>query len=116
MGLWEDTMANLYLIYIEAALIVVVALVVERSIARCLGRVSRRKEWPPHVLNGFLLTFRLLILLGAVAMVMRIGGVPPDWLVAYSALGGAAVGFVSTRTFGQFCRWAFLVCGASVQG
>ena len=101
-------MANPYLTYIEATLIVVVALVVERSIARYLRSVSRRKEWPPHVMNGFLLTFRLLILLGAVAMVMRIGGIPPDWLIAYSALGGAAVGFASTRTLGNFIAGLFL--------
>jgi hypothetical protein len=59
-------------------------------------------------MNGLLLTFRLLILLGAVATVLRIGGVPPDWLVAYSALGGAAVGFASTRTLGNFIAGLFL--------
>jgi small conductance mechanosensitive channel len=94
--------------YVHAAIIVVVAVFLERFIARYLKGVSRRKEWPPHVMNGILLTFRLLILLGAVAMVMRIGGVPPDWLVAYSALGGAAVGFASTRTLGNFIAGLFL--------
>ena len=94
--------------YVQAAIIVVVAVFLERFIARYLKGLSRRKEWPPHVMNGLLLTFRLLILLGAVAMVMSIGGVPPDWLVAYSALGGAAVGFASTRTLGNFIAGLFL--------
>jgi small-conductance mechanosensitive channel len=39
---------------------------------------------------------------------MRIGGVPPDWLVAYSALGGAAIGFASTRTLGNFFAGLFV--------
>ena len=99
-------MANIT--YVQAVIIVVVAVFLERFIARYLKGVSRRKEWPPHVMNGLLLLFRLLILLGAVAMVMRIGGVPPDWLVAYSALGGAAVGFASTRTLGNFIAGLFL--------
>lgn len=54
------------------------------------------------------LIFRLLILLGAVATFMRIGGIPPDWLVAYSALGGAAIGFASTRVLGNFMAGLFL--------
>ena len=108
MGLWEDLQANPYVVYLWAAVIVVVAVVVERFIARYLKSVARRKEWPPHVMNGLLLLFRLLILLGAVAMAMRIAGVPPDWLVAYSALGGAAVGFASTRTLGNFIAGIFL--------
>lgn len=108
MGLFEEIVSNPYAVYLWAAVIVVVAVIVERSIARYLRSVAKRKEWPPHVMNGILLTFRLLILLGAVAMVMRIGGVPSDWLVAYSALGGAAVGFASTRTLGNFIAGLFL--------
>lgn len=108
MGLWEELQASPYVVYLWAAIIVVIAIGVERFIALYLKSVARRKEWPPHVINGLLLTFRLLILLGAVAMVMRIGGIPPDWLVAYSALGGAAVGFASTRTLGNFIAGLFL--------
>ena len=106
MTLWEIIEANL--IYIEAALLVVVAVVAERLITRYLKRVSKRKEWPPHVTNGLLLIFRLLILLGSIATVMRMGGVPPDWLVAYSALGGAAIGFASQRTLGNFLAGLFI--------
>jgi len=107
MTLWDDIIEP-NLIYIEAAVLVAVAIVLERLIARYLKRVSKRKEWPPHVTNGLVLIFRLLILLGAVASIMRIGGVPPDWLVAYSALGGAAIGFASQRTIGNFIAGIFV--------
>jgi len=106
MTLWDDILANL--IYIEAIVLVAVAIILERLIARYIKRVSKRKEWPPHVTNGLVLIFRLFIILGAVAMIMRIGGVPPDWLVAYSALGGAAIGFASTRTLGNFIAGLFV--------
>jgi len=106
MTLWDDIEPNL--IYIEAVVLVAVAIILERLIVRYLKQVSKRKEWPPHVTNGLVLIFRLLILLGAVATVMRIGGVPPDWLVAYSALGGAAIGFASQRTLGNFLAGLFV--------
>jgi len=107
MTLWDDIIEP-NLIYIEAAVLVAVAIILERLIARYLKRVSKQKEWPPHVTNGLVLIFRLLILLGAVASIMRIGGIPPDWLVAYSALGGAAIGFASTRTLGNFLAGLFV--------
>jgi small conductance mechanosensitive channel len=106
MALWDDIQP--YIVYIEAAVLVAVAVILERLIARYLKRVSKRKDWPPHVTNGLVLIFRLLILLGVVAMVLRIGGVPPDWLVAYSALGGAALGFASQRTLGNFLAGIFV--------
>lgn len=106
MALWETIEANL--IYIEAVVLVIVAIVIERLISRYLQRLSKRKEWPPHVTNGLILIFRLLILLGSVATVLRIGGIPPDWLVAYSALGGAAIGFASQRTLGNFLAGIFI--------
>jgi small conductance mechanosensitive channel len=106
MALWETFEANL--IYIEAAVLVIVAILVERLISRYLKRISKRKEWPPHVTNGLILIFRLLILLGSIATVLRIGGIPPDWLVAYSALGGAAIGFASQRTLGNFLAGIFI--------
>lgn len=107
MTLWDDIIEP-NLIYIEAAVLVAVAIILERLIARYLKRVSKGKEWPPHVTNGLVLIFRLLILLGAVATIMRIGGIPPDWLVAYSALGGAAIGFASQRTIGNFIAGLFV--------
>lgn len=106
MSFWDYILANL--IYFEAVIVSVVAIVLERTSTRYLKRISKRMEWPPHLVNGFLLIFRLLIFLGALAMLMRIGGVPPDWLVAYTALGGAAIGFASTRTLGNFFAGLFV--------
>jgi len=106
MAFLDDIVTNL--IYIEAAVIIAVAIILERSIAHHIKRVSRQKEWPPHVTNGLVLIFRLLILLGGIATLMSIGGLPPDLLVAYSALGGAAIGFASTRTIGNFVAGIFV--------
>lgn len=91
------------------AVIVAVALILERIVTRYLRRFAKRAHLAPNVANGLILTFRLLILIGAVASLIRIGGLPSEWFVAFSALGGAAVGFASTRTIGNFIAGLYLL-------
>jgi len=104
MELWDTIIRNYpYLItVIYVVLTVVVAVVVERLTTRYLRGFSRRRELPPDMENGLVLTSRLLILMGAVIAIFRVGGIPAELLVAYSALGGALVGFASTKTIGNF--------------
>lgn len=64
---------------------------------------------PPDVGNGLILTTRLLILIGAVVALLNVAGVHGDILVAFSAVGGAAVGFASTRTIGNFILGLYLL-------
>jgi small conductance mechanosensitive channel len=97
------------LVYIEALLIASVAVILERLIARYLKGVSKRRDWPPHITNGLVLMFRLMILLSAVIAIISIGGgAASNLLVAYSALVGAAIGFASTRTLGNFIAGIFV--------
>jgi small-conductance mechanosensitive channel len=90
-------------------LIGVIAFVLERLVTRYLRRFARRAHLAPNVTNGLILTFRLLILVGAVVALVRVGGFPADWLVAFSALGGAAVGFASSKTIGNFIAGLYLL-------
>jgi len=94
---------------IWVVVIAAVAAVVERLVTRWLRKVVKRREMPPEVGNGLILTGRLVILVGAVVVLLHVGGVPSDILVSFSALGGAAVGFASTRTIGNFIAGLFLL-------
>lgn len=87
---------------------VVVAIVLERAITRRLRGFSRRRKLEPGVANSLILTFRLIVLIGVVVVLVRIGGLPTEWFVAFSALGGAAVGFASTKTIGNFIAGLYL--------
>ena len=89
--------------------IAVVAAILERLITRWLRKFIKRTEMPPEVGNGLVLTARLLILVGAIVALLDVGGVPSDILVSFSALGGAAVGFASTRTVGNFIAGIYLL-------
>jgi len=87
----------------------VVAVVLERLITRYLRRFAKRVRLAPNVANSLILTFRLLILIGALVFLVRAGGLPTEWFVALSALGGAALGFASTKTIGNFIAGLYLL-------
>jgi small conductance mechanosensitive channel len=101
---------NLYLITIIWVIVIAaVAAVIERIITRWLRKITKRTEMSQEVGNGLILTGRLIILVGAVVALLYVGGVPAEILVSFSALGGAAVGFASTRTIGNFIAGLFLL-------
>jgi len=97
----------LQLIWFAAAALV--ALILERIVTKYLRRFAKRQHLERHVSNSLVLTFRIVILLGVVAFVIRVGGVSPEGLLAFSALGGAAVGFASTQTIGNFVAGLYLL-------
>jgi MscS family membrane protein len=99
---------DLYTI-IELIIIAAVAIALERLFTRYLSRFAKRAKLEPSAANNLMLTFRILILIGAVLVIGRVGGLQPEWLVSISAIGGAAVGFASTKTLGNFIAGLFLL-------
>jgi len=111
MAIWDELLSNIpFLItLIEVLVVAVFAIVWERVLTRYVRQFVKGRELPPDVGNGLTLFFRLLILIGAVIALLAIGGIPPEWLVTFSALGGAAVGFASSRTIGNFISGLFVL-------
>ncbi|NWF86722.1 mechanosensitive ion channel [Candidatus Bathyarchaeota archaeon] len=89
--------------------IAAVAIVLERITTRWLRKLIKRTEMPLEIGNGLVIVGRLVILVGAVVALLHVGGVSSDILVSFSALGGAAVGFASTRTIGNLIAGLFLL-------
>jgi small conductance mechanosensitive channel len=94
---------------LSIVVIVVVTVALERLITRYLRRFARRAHLAPHVTNGVALTFRILILIGALVALVRISGASTDLFLAFSAFGGAAVGLASTQTIGNFIAGLYLL-------
>jgi small-conductance mechanosensitive channel len=94
---------------ISILLVTAVTIVLERLVTRYLRRFGKRAHLAPNVSNSLILTFRILILIGALLAVVRVGGLTSEWIVAFSALGGAAVGFASQQTIGNFIAGLFLL-------
>ena len=90
-------------------IIAAVAITLERLLSRYLSRFAKRAKLEPSVTNNLVLTFRILILIGAVLAISRVGGLQPEWILSISAIGGAALGFASTKTIGNFIAGLFLL-------
>jgi len=89
--------------------IVVVAILVERIVSRWLNRFIVKADLPPHVGNALLLTGRFIVFIGALIVVLRLGGVSSEVIVAFSALSGAAIGFASTQTIGNILAGLYIL-------
>lgn len=90
-------------------IIILIAITIERVITRYLLSFSKRAKLEPNTSNNLALTFRILILIAAVAAISRVGGFPSEWILSVSAIGGAAVGFASQKTIGNFIAGIFLI-------
>jgi small conductance mechanosensitive channel len=108
---WDDLFSHVPFLVtlIEVVIVVAVAIILERILTRYLRRFVKRTGLPPGVGNGLALFTRLLILLGAIIAFLAIGGFPAEWIVTFSALGGVAVGFASSRTVGNFISGLFVL-------
>ena len=100
------TMADLFGIDLSTAVWVVAiaatAIALERLFTRYLSHLAKRVKLEPGAANNLVLTFRILILIGAVFALSRVGGLQPEWILSISAIAGAAVGFASQKTLGNF--------------
>ena len=94
---------------LEILLIAIVAVTIERIISRYLSHFAKRIKLEPSTSNNLVLTFRILILIFAVLSISSLGGVQAEWLLSVSAIGGAAVGFASQKTLGNFIAGLFLL-------
>jgi len=94
---------------LEIIFISVLAITVERSVTRYLSRFAKRTKLEPNSANNLALTFRILVLIGAVVALSRVSGFNSDWVLSVSAIGGAAIGFASQKTIGNFVAGIFLI-------
>jgi len=89
--------------------IAIIAVTLERLLSRHLSHFAKRVKLEPSTGNNLVLTFRILILIFSVLSISSLGGVQAEWLLSVSAIGGAAVGFASQKTLGNFIAGLFLL-------
>ncbi len=94
---------------LSIVVIVAIAIAIERLFTRYLSSFGKRAKLERNVTNNLVLTFRILILIGAVLAISRIGGLQPEWILSISAIAGAALGFASQKTLGNFLAGLFLL-------
>jgi small conductance mechanosensitive channel len=94
---------------IAIIVLVAVAVALERFVTIYLRRFAKRARIAPDVANGLILTFRILVLIGALVAMVGIVGVSTNLFLAFSAFGGAAIGLASTQTIGNFIAGLYLL-------
>jgi len=102
------SMANLQKVAI-ALVIVAVTLVVDRLIRRALSRYGKRLDLDPHAVNILKLIARIIVFAAGVVALLTLFNFNMDWFLGISALTGAAIGFASTQTVGNFLAGLYLM-------
>ncbi len=102
------TEENLLLI-IAGAIVVIATLVADRLVRGAIARYSKRLGLEKHVENIFKLTARIIIFAVCVVALLSLFGMPTEWFVGISALTGAAIGFASTQTVGNFLAGLYIM-------
>jgi len=108
--MFEDFLAieNL-LFFVTGAVIVIAIIVADRIVRRAIVRYSRRLRLEQHVENILKLTARIIIFAVGVIALLSFFGLPTEWFVGVSALTGAAIGFASTQTVGNFLAGLYIM-------
>jgi len=108
--MFSDFLTTENLLLIATGLVVVIiVLVVDRLIRRAIARYSKRLKLEPHVENIFKLTARIIIVAVGVIALLSLFGMNTDWFIGVSALTGAAIGFASTQTVGNFLAGLYIM-------
>jgi small-conductance mechanosensitive channel len=97
------------LLVAEVLVIVAVTFVVDTLIRRALSRYGKRLDMEPHAVNILKLIARILVFAGGVVALLVVFKFPTEWFVSISALTGAAIGFASTQTVGNFLAGLYLM-------
>jgi small-conductance mechanosensitive channel len=98
------------LVFISTALLIVVlAIIIDRLIRRVINSYAKRVRLDPHASNILKLIVRIIVFSAGIIAFMTLFGIGTDWFIGISALTGAAIGFASTQTVGNFLAGLYLM-------
>ncbi len=102
------SMDNLIFI-VTALLIVLFTIIADRLVRRAINRYTNRLSLDLHASNILKLIFRIIVFSGGLIAFMTLFNIGMDWFFGISALTGAAIGFASTQTVGNFLAGFYLM-------
>lgn len=97
------------IILIELVVIFVVVFFADRIVVRYIRRIGKEYDLSPDVVNSLKVITRFFIILFGLWAIATVGGIPSDWIISVSAIAGAAIGFASTRTIGNFIAGIYML-------
>jgi len=98
------------LIFIGTSLLIVLfTIIADRIVRRAINRYANRLCLDPHASNILKLIFRIIVFSAGIIAFMTLFNIGTDWFIGVSALTGAAIGFASTQTVGNFLAGFYLM-------
>ena len=92
-----------------ALIIVVVTFVLDKLIRRAISQYGKRLDLEPHAVNILKLIARIIVFAAGLVAILSLFGFSTDWFLGISALTGAAIGFASTQTVGNFLAGLYIM-------
>ena len=92
-----------------ALIIVVVTFILDKLIRRAISQYGKKLNMEPHAINILKLIARIIAFAAGVIALLSLFGFSTDWFLGISALTGAAIGFGSTQTVGNFLAGLYLM-------
>ena len=92
-----------------ALIIVAVTFVLDKLIRRAISQYGKRLDLEPHAVNILKLIARIIVFAAGLVAILSLFGFSTDWFIGISALTGAAIGFASTQTVGNFLAGLYLM-------
>lgn len=99
---------NLILISTSLA-IVLITIILDRVVRNLISKYSGRVNIDKHAENILRITARIIIISVGIVALLQYLGLGVEWFVGVSALTGAAIGFASTQTVGNFLAGLYLM-------
>lgn len=94
---------------IQIIIVIIIAFIFDKIIVRYIRKAEKRLKLDPNVTNAVILIFRFFLIIGALSAISAISGLPPELFISLSAVLGAALGFASAETIGNFIAGIYLL-------
>lgn len=102
------TFETFYLIAVSIIVLLTVA-IIEKILRKAIGRFCKKSGLKKHVENMLRMISRIAIYSTGITFVLGVWGLPTEWFISVSALSGAAIGFASTQTIGNFLAGLYIM-------
>lgn len=102
------TLEKLYSIVLTVIAVFAI-FITEKLVKKAITRFRKRARLRRHVENLLVMITRIVIYSVGITFVLGIWGLPTEWFISVSALSGAAIGFASTQTLGNFLAGLYIM-------
>lgn len=97
------------LLIIGGLVIAVAMFIADKLLRKAIKKYSKRANLDEHIANILTLISRIIVVAAGAVAFLQLFGMPTEWFVGISALTGAAIGFASTQTVGNFLAGLYIM-------